>query len=124
MKTAVFRRAQLAGLIVPLLLSAGAWAATPPAPAQPASVVRTLPDFTDLVDQVSPAVVNIRTMERAHAKSGEDGAMDPEMQEFFKRFFGVPMPNLPRPGPRPRLPMRKCRAAWARASSCRPMATS
>ena len=98
MKTAVFRRAQLAGLFVPLLLSAGAWTVTLPAAAQPAPVVRTLPDFTDLVDLVSPAVVNIRTMERARAKGGDDGAMDPEMQEFFRRFFGVPMPNLPRPG--------------------------
>ena len=104
MKTAVFSRAHFAGLFVPLLMSAGAWAIAPPASAQPAPVVRTLPDFTDLVDQVSPAVVNIRTMERAHAKAGDDGAMDPEMQEFFKRFFGVPMPNLPRPGQRPNRP--------------------
>jgi serine protease Do len=28
------------------------------------SVVRGLPDFTDLVEQVGPAVVNIRTVER------------------------------------------------------------
>ncbi|MEZ5608009.1 MAG: DegQ family serine endoprotease [Burkholderiaceae bacterium] len=104
MKTAVFCRARLAGLFVPLLVSAGAWAATLPAPPQPAPVVRTLPDFTDLVDQVGPAVVNIRTMERAHARSSDDGAMDPEMQEFFKRFFGVPLPNLPRPGQRPNRP--------------------
>ncbi|MBS0499908.1 MAG: DegQ family serine endoprotease [Burkholderiaceae bacterium] len=108
MKTAVSSRTRLAGLIVPLLMSAGAWTAALPALAQPAPVVRTLPDFTDLVDQVGPAVVNIRTMERASAKGSEDGAMDPEMQEFFRRFFGVPMPNLPRPGrpnrPAPQMP--------------------
>ena len=35
----------------------------PMAPAQ-AQVVRGLPDFTDLVDQVGPSVVNIRTLEK------------------------------------------------------------
>ena len=58
---------------------------------------RTLPDFTDLVDQVGPAVVNIRTLEKAKA-SGAGGA-DEQMLEFFKRF-GIPVPpNIPR-GPR------------------------
>ena len=32
------------------------------------------------------------------------GAGDEEMQEFFRRFFGVPMPNVPRQGPRPNRP--------------------
>ena len=64
--------------------------------------VRGLPDFTDLVDQVGPAVVNIRTVERVRAgAAGRGGQMDQEMQEFFRRFFGIPMPNTPRPqGPR------------------------
>ena len=46
---------------------AGAVAFTPatPAFAQSAPQPRTgLPDFTELVDQVGPAVVNIRTLER------------------------------------------------------------
>ena len=30
---------------------------------------RTLPDFTDLVEQVGPSVVNIRTLEKASARS-------------------------------------------------------
>ena len=72
--------------------------------AQSASAAsRGLPDFTDLVEQVGPAVVNIRTTERVRA--GRQGAqspeMDEEMQEFFRRFFGVPVPRQdPRQDPR------------------------
>ncbi len=55
---------------------------------------RTLPDFTDLVEQVGPSVVNIRTLEKVKASSG--GAADEQMLEFFRRF-GIPVPpNLPR----------------------------
>lgn len=77
-----------------------------PVVAQSAPQPRSLPDFSDLVEQVGPAVVNIRTMEKARqaAGAGPNGQMDEEMQEFFRRFFGVPMPNVPRgqqrPGPR------------------------
>ena len=57
---------------------------------------RTLPDFTDLVEQVGPSVVNIRTIERKAARPGNGGeAPDEEMQELFRRFFGVPMPTPP-----------------------------
>lgn len=62
--------------------------------AQQAAAVRGLPDFTDLVDQVGPSVVNIRTVEKASSR-GNAGGMDEEMLEFFKRF-GVPIPNMPR----------------------------
>ncbi|MDB5931306.1 MAG: protease Do [Polaromonas sp.] len=59
---------------------------------------RSLPDFTDLVDQVGPAVVNIRTLEKVKASAG--GNIDEQMLEFFKRF-GIPVPpNMPR-APRP-----------------------
>ena len=60
---------------------------------------RTLPDFTDLVEQVGPSVVNIRTLEKASAKATPGNGMDEEMLEFFKRF-GVPIPNMPRQAPR------------------------
>ncbi|WP_287965595.1 DegQ family serine endoprotease [Diaphorobacter sp.] len=60
----------------------------------PAASVRGLPDFTDLVEQVGPSVVNIRTMEKVASRGGMSG-MDEEMLEFFKRF-GVPIPNMPR----------------------------
>ncbi len=58
---------------------------------------RTLPDFADLVDQVGPAVVNIRTLEK---RTASNGTTDEQMLEFFKRF-GIPVPpNMPR-SPRP-----------------------
>ncbi len=77
-------------------------------PAQPAAAQgRTLPDFTDLVEQVGPSVVNIRTLERARSSTGSaaPGPMDEEMQEFFRRFFGQPLPGVPRgQAPRPNRP--------------------
>ncbi|MGJ7542755.1 DegQ family serine endoprotease [Variovorax sp. LT1R16] len=65
---------------------------------------RALPDFTDLVDQVGPAVVNIRTVEKVAQRGGGNGEADEEMQEFFRRFFGQPAPGAPRQGPRPNRP--------------------
>ena len=71
------------------------------APAQSAiAQVRTLPDFTDLVDQVGPSVVNIRTLEKVAPRGGAGASPDDEMLEFFRRF-GLPMPNMPRQAPRP-----------------------
>ncbi|AGW91251.1 MULTISPECIES: DegQ family serine endoprotease [Cupriavidus] len=69
--------------------------------AQAAAANYNLPDFTDLVEKASPAVVNIRTTERARQRSGAPGD-DDEMAEFFRRFFGVPMPGAPAPGTPPR----------------------
>ena len=68
-----------------------------------AAVTRALPDFTDLVDQVGPAVVNIRTTEKAHstARGGSGPQVDPGLEEFFRRF-GIPMPNRPDGGRNPR----------------------
>ncbi|MDM0004158.1 DegQ family serine endoprotease [Variovorax sp. J22G73] len=69
---------------------------------------RTLPDFTDLVDQVGPSVVNIRTVEKVTPRAG-NGEMDEEMQEFFRRFFGQPIPGQPgqpRQGPTPKRPQQ------------------
>ncbi len=74
-------------------------------PAKPVvAQARALPDFTDLVEQVGPAVVNIRTLERVRQSAGPGGVgpMDEEMQEFFRRFFGQPLPT-PR-SPRPNRP--------------------
>jgi serine protease Do len=66
------------------------------APVQPAHAQagRNLPDFADLAEQVGPAVVGIRTLEKARP-TGLPGNMDDEMQEFFRRFFGQPMPGQP-----------------------------
>ena len=64
------------------------------AQAQNTAGMRGLPDFTDLVEQVGPSVVNIRTTEKVSMRQGASG-MDEDMLEFFKRF-GVPIPNMPR----------------------------
>ena len=69
-----------------------------------APVVRGLPDFTELVEQVGPSVVNIRTLEKVRQPEAGAGAPDDEMQELFRRFFGVPIPNLPRQSPRQNRP--------------------
>ncbi len=72
--------------------------AAPPAGAQ------GLPDFTELVERVGPAVVGIRTTERSRmARAGSGSEIDDDMLEFFRRF-GIPVPNQPnqpnRPNPR------------------------
>ncbi|HMN20468.1 MAG TPA: DegQ family serine endoprotease [Ottowia sp.] len=97
------RRAAIA-VSLPLLLSGCGLLVAPAVQAQPAAVQRGLPDFTDLVEQVSPTVVNIRTRERVRMGDAGEGQMDEEMREFFRRFFGVPLPNLPRPAPRQNRP--------------------
>lgn len=74
-----------------------------PAQAQPGpstSVVRGLPDFTELVEQVGPSVVNIRTLEKVRLSAPGVSGQDEEMQELLRRFFGVPIPNVPRQVPR------------------------
>lgn len=65
--------------------------------------VRGLPDFTDLVDQVGPSVVNIRTIEKLNSRSASGNPGEEEMLEFFKRF-GLPLPGGPRQGPRQNRP--------------------
>ena len=86
----------LRGCLVAALMAVGTIGAI--APVSPVwAQNRTLPDFTDLVEQVGPSVVNIRTLEKARVATG--GATDEQMLEFFKRF-GIPVPpNMPR-GPR------------------------
>ena len=68
--------------------------------------IRTLPDFTDLVEQVGPSVVNIRTTEKVQLRQSQANPGDEEMLEFFRRF-GLPAPNMPRPGPRQRAPQQE-----------------
>ena len=80
------------------------------APLQPATAqVRALPDFTDLVDQVGPSVVNIRTMEKVKSRSQQGMPGDEEFLEFFRRF-GIPAPNIPghpRQAPRQNRPQQE-----------------
>ena len=82
-----------------LVSASAALVSVTPAAAQ----TRVLPDFTDLVEQVGPSVVNIRTLEKVSARPSADSGMDEDMLEFFRRF-GVPLPNIPRQGPRPNRP--------------------
>lgn len=70
-------------------------------PAVANAQARNLPDFTDLVEKVGPSVVNIRTAEKVDPQeAGPNNGMDEEMLEFFRRF-GIPLPNMPRPGRQP-----------------------
>jgi len=81
-----------------MLLTGMVFIATSPLQSAVAQV-RALPDFTDLVDQVGPSVVNIRTLEKAMARSAQSAPGEEEMLEFFKRF-GLPIPNIPKQSPR------------------------
>ena len=92
MPVSTLRRAFTAGLVSLALV----WAATLPGSAR--AQARELPDFTELVERVGPAVVNIRTAERRGASAAAGGGeMDEQMREFFRRF-GIPIPNNPQPG--------------------------
>ena len=83
-------RLMLSGTALALALALG----HAPATAQP----RELPDFSELVERVGPAVVNIRTAEKVKLADNQ-GGMDEQMQEFFRRF-GIPVPNQRRGTPR------------------------
>jgi len=75
-------------------------------------IVTGLPDFTRLVDQVGPGVVNIEAKvgSRPSARGAQpaEGQMpgNDEMPEFFRRIFG---PDFQMPGPQqgPRTPQRR-----------------
>lgn len=69
--------------------------------------VQGLPDFTELVEQVGPSVVNIRTLQKARASAPGSAGPSEEMEELFRRFFGVPMPNAPRRAPQPNRPQEE-----------------
>jgi len=57
----------------------------------------TIPDFADLVERASPAVVNIRTTEKVAVQQAQGGipGIPEDQAEFFRRFFGVPIPGMP-----------------------------
>ena len=90
------RAARRLALALASVLLAGAAVAPQPVWAQQPIV--SLPDFTELVDRVGPSVVNIRTTERRNV-GGAGPELDPNIEEFFRRF-GIPIPNRPdRGGP-------------------------
>ena len=77
----------LATLATVVALASPAWM---PAHAQSGA----LPDFTELVERVGPAVVNIRTT--GLGRGNPHANLDPNLEEFFRRF-GIPMPGRPDP---------------------------
>ena len=97
----------LPGLAVASVLTGALWAVAPAEGlAQPQSPGASLPDFTELVERVGPAVVNIRTAERVRANPAAE--IDPQMQEFLRRF-GLPVPRRgpPRGGDEDEAPQRR-----------------
>ena len=85
------------------ILSLGQTAFVPTAFAENPRVM--IPDFADLVERASPAVVNIRTTEKVLVPQNQGGipGMPEDQAEFFRRFFGVPIPGIPN-GPKPSQP--------------------
>ncbi|TDP00494.1 DegQ family serine endoprotease [Marinomonas balearica] len=54
-----------------------------------ANAAANLPDFTELVEKASPAVVNISTEQTSSSASGQQLNPDAkELNEFFRHFFG------------------------------------
>jgi len=95
-KLLTWNRRAAFGLGALLLATAAAWPVT--GRSQPASAPMPtvqLPDFSVLAERVGPAVVNIRTVERAPS-GGSASGLDPNIEEFFRRF-GIPLPNRPDP---------------------------
>jgi len=77
-------------------------AATAQAPSPAPQLVVGLPDFTHLVEQVGPGVVNIEAIVGSKSSRQQAQAQMPDeddLPEIFRRFFGPDMPGLPgRPG--------------------------
>ena len=74
--------------------------------------VRGLPDFTELVEQVGPSVVNIRTLEKSSARNAAGVETDEDLQELLRKFFGDRMPGGPKADPKgdkadPKAPPRR-----------------
>lgn len=106
---------QLLGLLAMTLPLMACAQTAPPAPTEQAAPARAaapapqlvsgLPDFTRLVEQVGPGVVNIEATLGARRSPRMAGGPDMEqMPEFFRRFFGpdFPMPGQPGPDSGPR----------------------
>ena len=62
--------------------------------------MRGLPDFTELVEQVGPSVVNIRTLEKVSNRGANSPETDEDIQELLRKFFGDRMPGGPKADPK------------------------
>jgi serine protease Do len=77
--------------------------ATAQSPSPPPQMV-ALPDFTNLVNQVGPGVVNIEATIGPHDRqTAMQGPDDGQMPEFFRHFFGDDLP----PGLSPQMPQAR-----------------
>jgi serine protease Do len=79
-----------------------AFSQTPAVPVAAPQVMAALPDFSALVEQAGPAVVNIRTSEKVKVANAQ---VDEQMRELLRRF-GIPVPpqqrrGTPAPNPAP-----------------------
>ena len=93
LSSSLFPHASQAQQPAAVIASAAPAAALPP---QAPLLVQGLPDFSVLVERVGPSVVSIRTTQRINEASGEEGdEAEAQMREFFRRFFGTPMPGQP-----------------------------
>jgi serine protease Do len=54
------------------------------------------------VEKASPAVVNIRTTEKVMVYQMPSNITPQDQAEFFRRFFGIPLPVQPQPTPQQR----------------------
>jgi len=86
------------------IVSLGQLSCIPSASAQAPRV--SIPDFADLVERASPAVVNIRTTEKVVVQQAQGGipGLPDDQAEFFRRFFGVPIPGMPNQPKQPKQP--------------------
>ncbi len=87
-RLAMGRLAAVAGLVALALIWASATAWARPAP----------DSFADLVEKLSPAVVNISTTQRVENQMSRRGPMDSPFDEFFREFFGGEGPGGMMPG--------------------------
>lgn len=83
----------------PAILGLGGSAIAAPV-ASAAAITAGLPDFAELVERTGPAVVNIRTTVKMKAGSATPSNDEQDMQEFFRRYFGIPIPQQPDRAPR------------------------
>lgn len=67
------------------------------------TLVTGLPDFSTLVEKTSPAVVNISTTQTVERRlpwsQGQKGQPGPQLDDFFRHFFGMPYEGYPQPEP-------------------------
>lgn len=90
--------APTAFLLTTLLAATPAIAQTAAAAAPARAALVQLPDFTALVDQVTPSVVNIEASSQAPRRDLQNLPGAEALPEIFRRFIGPGMPPLPRGG--------------------------